>query len=176
MDKDVAPLPGYPTDTGLLLAILEDARADWRLELDYDGSLTPTMGPEVMAWRPWPGGPNLGCELLHIAGVEVFWFEQVVLGREIEEATKRELLWDEVNVDECKWPDPPAEPLSWYLDLLDRYRVRVLESMKSWPALDSQIKGKKRTYSPRWVLGHVIQHESYHGGQVVLLYELWKRR
>ncbi len=25
-----------------------------------------------------------------------------------------------------------------------------------------------------WVLGHVIQHETYHGGQAVLLSRLWR--
>jgi uncharacterized damage-inducible protein DinB len=72
----------------------------------------------------------------------------------------------------------PSQPLSWYLDLHDRFRARTLEAVKSWPPADTlkDRAGEDNQYTPRWVLGHVIQHEAYHGGQIVMLYDLWKNR
>jgi uncharacterized damage-inducible protein DinB len=44
-------------------------------------------------------------------------------------------------------------------------RLRVIWNLTRWV----------HQMSLRWVLGHVIQHEAYHGGQIVMLHDLWKR-
>jgi hypothetical protein len=72
------------------------------------------------------------------------------------------------------WPAPPRRPISWYFELHDRIRARTLESIKQWPAADATREHNGRPRSMRWVLGHVIQHEAYHGGQAVLLNRLWQ--
>lgn len=174
MVKDVAPLPGYQNPYGLLCAILQDATVEWQTEFDWSGDLVPSLGPDVMAWRPYPGGPNIGGQILHMIIAEVAWFEWFVLKREISSEDKELLMWDEIDVDTGTWPDPPSEPMSWYLDLHARYRARTLEAVKQWPAADTVLEGTEHSYSPAWVLGHVIQHEAYHGGQIVMLYECYK--
>jgi len=166
---DAAPLPGYREPYGLLCAILQDGTNEWRLEMDQD------LPAEAMVWQAYPGGHSIGGCILHNVGVEVFWFEQYVLDRVFDAEEKRLLQWDETDVDQWKWAVPPHEPLSWYFALMDRYRARTLESIKEWPDPDKPISydgGKART--PRWVFGHVIQHEAYHGGQAVLLQRLWQ--
>ncbi len=170
MIRDVAPLPGYPEPTGLLCAILLDATTEWRGELDGD------LGPEATTWRARPGGPSMGAILLHMIIVEVFWLEQFVMDLETTAEDKQLLMWNEIDVDAPHWPDAPAQPLSWYFALHDRYRARILEVIKQWPKLDSlkDRPGEDGKYSLRWVLGHVIQHEAYHGGQIVMLNDLWK--
>jgi uncharacterized damage-inducible protein DinB len=168
MAKDVAPLEGFPEPYGLLSAILQDATADWRMELWYD------FGPEVATWRVRPEGQSIGAIILHMICVELYWIEQFALDRTIDAEDKKILMWDEIDVDSGKWPTPPAQPIQWYFELQDRYRARVLESIKSLPAADSLIQWGEEPVTPRWVFGHVIQHESYHGGQIVMLYDLWK--
>jgi len=81
---------------------------------------------------------------------------------------------DEIDVDEWRWPEPPRQPISWYFELQNRIRARTLERIKEWPSPESskELGGHPRTM--RWVLGHVIQHEAYHGGQAVLLNRLWR--
>lgn len=170
MINDVAPLPGYAEPYGLLCAILQDATQDWRWEIPQE------LGAEVTTWRPRPGGPSIGAIVLHMIGAEIFWFEQVALNHKISDADRRELMSDEIDVDEGRWPSPPAQPLSWYLALHDHYRARTLEAIKSWPSAETQILLHARPRSMRWILGHVIQHEAYHGGQIVMLYDLWKNR
>lgn len=178
MVNDVAPLPDYPDPYGLLCAILQDATVEWRGEITWPArtreELDARLGPEVMTWRARPGGQTIGTLILHMIGAELFWFERFALGREITDEDRKVLMSNEIDVDEGIWPDPPAQPASWYFDLHDRYRARTLEAIKEWPSADSMKEHDGWPRSMRWVLGHVIQHESYHGGQIVLLYDLWK--
>lgn len=169
--NDVAPLPGYREPYGLLAAVLQDGTNEWRWEMDQD------LPAEAMVWQAYPGGHSIGGCILHNVAVEVYWFEQYVLDRVFDPEEKRLLQWDDTNVDEWRWATPHHEPLSWYFALMDRFRARTLESIRDWPAPDVPISydgGKART--PRWVFGHVIQHEAYHGGQAVLLQRLWQSR
>lgn len=171
MTRDVAPLPGYPETYGLLAAILQDATQDWRGEL-FD----ETIGPDAMSWQVRPGSYSMGAVMLHMAAVEVFWFEEFPLGRQWDPEERKLLQWDETDVDKGVWASPPAEDFEWYCALLDKVRTRTLNSIKEWPPSDSFISRWEKQTSLRWVFGHVIQHESYHGGQVVMLHELWKSK
>lgn len=170
MTVDAKPLPDYQEPYGLLCAILQDGTNEWRLELD------PRLDEDAIAWQPFPGSHSIGGVVMHIMAVEVFWFEQFVLDLPTDPEELKLTLAKETDVDEGRWPEPPRKPLSWYFEQHDRIRARTLESIKRWPASDSSkaLHGSPRTF--RWVLGHVIQHEAYHGGQAVLLQELWKRQ
>ena len=167
---DAEPLAGYEEPYGLLCAILQDGTNEWRLELD------PALSEDAVVWQPHPGTHSIGAAILHIIGVEIFWFERFVLGLAPDPAERQLLMADEIDVDEWQWPEPPRKPLSWYFELQDRVRARTLEGIKNWPAPDATrtLDGHPRTM--RWILGHVIQHEAYHGGQAVLLSRLWQLR
>lgn len=170
MLSDVKLVEGYPEPYGLLCAILQDGSNEWRRELDLD------VPEEAVIWQAEPGGHSIGGIILHIAAVEVFWFETFALGL-IPDPNEERLLMDaQTQQYEWKWPTPPRQPLSWYFELHDRIRARTLESIKRWPSAETAIAlhGEPRTL--RWVLGHVIQHEAYHGGQAVLLNRLWWRQ
>lgn len=173
MIRDAAPLDGYHEPYGLLASILQDGTRGWREELDWEGN--KEIGPEAVTWQVWPGGHSIGAIYLHMILVEVAWMEEFVLKREPSEEDKRILMWDEFDVDAGKWPVPPHESIEWYYALQDRYRARVLEAIKEWPAPDVLIEGWGKQYTPRWIFGHVIQHESYHGGQIVLVHDLYER-
>jgi len=166
---DAAPLPGYPEPYGQLCAILQDGTNEWRWELD------PNLSEDAIVWQPHPGMHSIGGAILHILQAEVFWFERFALGLPADEEERKLLMCDDTNVDDWTWPEPPRQPLSWYFALQDRIRARTLENIKSWPAPDLPIPHHdNRECTPRWVLGHVIQHEAYHGGQAVLLSRLWE--
>ncbi|MCW5937499.1 MAG: DinB family protein [Fimbriimonadaceae bacterium] len=170
MDRDVAPLPGYREPYGLLCAILQDATNDWRkMELWHED-----LPAEAMTWRIAPGMHSMGAVILHMASVEIYWLEEFVLRRQADPEEVRLLLRAETDVDNNQWPDAPSQPLRWYYELHDRLRARTLESVKEWPGPEERIPMHDFTITPRWVLGHVIQHESYHGGQILMLHDLWK--
>ncbi|HRK21446.1 MAG TPA: DinB family protein [Fimbriimonadaceae bacterium] len=166
---DVAPLPGYSDPYGLLAAILQDGTNEWRGELD------PDLPAEALVWQPLPGEHSIGGIILHIAAVEVFWFEAFALGLETDPAELKLLMDQETVQDEWRWPEPPRQPLSWYFELHDRIRARTLESIKRWPSPETAIQRHGEPRTLRWVFGHVIQHESYHGGQAVLLSRQWEK-
>ena len=169
MPRDAAPLPGYPEPYGLLCSILQDGTNEWRWELDQN------LSEDAIVWQPSPGSHSIGAVILHIIEVEIFWFEHVALGMPMDPEERRLTMADEIDQDAGRWPEPHRKPLSWYFELHDRIRARTLESIKKWPPADSTKEFHGDQITMRWVFGHVIQHEAYHGGQAVLLQELWKR-
>ncbi len=171
MSRVIEPLPGYSEPYGLLAAVLLDGTNEWRWEVDQE------LGPDATTWRARPVGASIGAVFLHIISVEVFWFEQIALGRAMTAEERKQFMVDEIDVDEGRWPDPPAQPISWYFALHDKIRARTLESIREWPPASDVIAWEGRPDRNRtWVLGHVIQHEAYHGGQIVLLCDLWQHR
>ncbi len=167
---DAAPLEGYPEPYAQMLGTLEDGTREWLGELGEDFDLPP----EAMTWRAWPDGPSLGCQMLHLVGVEVFWLQAFPAERQFTEGERGLYLWDDIDVDKPHWPEAPAQPFSWYLNLLREARAKTLEAAKSWPEPEHVFTGKWRSCTMRWVVGHEIQHESYHGGQIIFLNELRK--
>lgn len=167
---DAKPLTGYPEPYDQLAAILIDGTNEWRWELD------PKLGEDAMVWQPHPGFHSIGSIILHIAAVEVFWFERFVLDQTGDPEERKLLMADEIDVDAWSWPAPHLQPLQWYFDLHDGIRARTLESIKRWPAPDASKEWDGTQRTMRWVFGHVIQHEAYHGGQAVLLSRPWELR
>ncbi|MBS1724748.1 MAG: DinB family protein [Armatimonadetes bacterium] len=180
MSREASPLPGYPEPYGLLGAILQDATSDWREELTWfakdRAELDAKLGRDFTTWRVRSGGQTAGAVILHMIIAELYWFEVFALDREVPAEDKALIKWSEINVDEGKWPEPPAEPLSWYFDLQDRFRTQALEAVKSWPSAATTKIHHGNPVSYAWVFGHVIQHESYHGGQILLIHDLWQNR
>lgn len=169
MHQDIAPAPGYPEPYGLLVSMLQDTTSEWR------GELPDEISAEAMMWQPFPGGHSMGAVFLHIIDVEISWLEGFVLGQKMDPEEEALYMTNDIDVDAVKWPTPPSQPLSWYVAEHNKIRTRILESIKRFRPADEPKAGKTRTITPRWVLNHVIQHEAYHGGQIVLLYEMWLR-
>ncbi len=159
---DVSPLPGYPLEYGLLLASLEDSSREWRGELGE-------VPQPLMSWQPYRHAPSIGANLLHIAFVEAWWVESFCLGGEVPTELDSKISLEGTSVDNLMWGTPPDEPLSYYFDLLDTVRQRTLEFVKEFPEPESVKANNWGTMTLRWVLAHVVQHDSYHGGQAVLL-------
>ncbi|HXH60858.1 MAG TPA: DinB family protein [Fimbriimonadaceae bacterium] len=169
MKFDVEPYKGYEEPYGLLCAILDDGTRDWRSQMD------PNLGADAMVWQPHPGMHSIGGCILHVAAIEIRGFERIALGTATDPEERKMLMVDETDIDGINWPKPHHEPLSWYFDLHDRIRARTLESVKKWGPPTTSMKNGDREITLRWVFGHIIQHEAYHGGQALLLQELWKR-
>lgn len=165
---DAKPLEGYLDPYGLLCAILEDGTNEWRSELPQN------LNDKAMVWQAYPGGHSIGGTILHMISAEIYWFEQVVLDLPLDPQESAILHSEAANIDEWEWATPPEKPLSWYFDFQDRIRARMLESIKKWPPSDTTFEHHGRQITARWIFGHVIQHESYHGGQAVLLGRLWQ--
>jgi len=165
---DVSPLEGFDPQLGVLLASLEDSRREWMENLDE-----PT--PEAIVWQQHEGGPSIGALVLHMADCERYWFEQVVAGRPNDPELDAALMSEETDQDHGLWPHPPAKPWPWYLELLGRVSAQAREHLRGESA-ERVIQGRRDRFTVRWVVAHVLEHDAYHGGQLVLLHEDWKRR
>jgi len=159
---DIAPLPGYPEPYGTLLATLQDGSREWRDELGEPD-------PESIVWQPYPKSHSIGGVLLHIAEVEAYWIEEFSLGRTIDPEEAKLYMSAEIDQYAGSWPTPPKEPIGYYFEILEKVRTRTLESVKSFAPPETIIEREWETTTLRWVLAHVIEHDSYHGGQAVLL-------
>ncbi len=164
---DVAPLAGCHPEIGLLGASLVDGTREWRDELEE-------ATVEQIVWQGRPGGHSIGGELLHIAEVEIWWIHHICCGRPMDPAEMEVLMSAQIQQYEGAWPTPPAEPLAWYYARLDSVRERTLKLLPEITDPEKTYSSEKwgSTFTMRWILSHVVQHEAYHGGQAVLLKDL----
>jgi uncharacterized damage-inducible protein DinB len=165
---DVAPTEGLHPELGLLFATLEDGAREWQGELE-------TVSDEAVVWQPFPNGPSIGGIILHMASCSLYWLSEFALGEAVDK-NRPEVAYD-LSMDQYApaWPAPPAKPMSWYLELLaeNRQETRALLARHGDPTR-SHVR-KEETMTFRWIVGHLVQHDCYHGGQIVLLNEMWKQ-
>lgn len=160
---DVAPVPGVDQQLGLLLSMLDDGTREWREELN-------DIPQEAITWQPFEQGHSIGGVILHIADVEAFWIQEIAAQQKLSDDMLRLFMTEDIKQDEVKWPTPPNKPIEWYWDLCDNVRQRTHELVHeiadpmAWSASPDG-----REFTLRWLMHHVITHEAYHGGQVVLL-------
>ncbi|HVL40223.1 MAG TPA: DinB family protein [Fimbriimonadaceae bacterium] len=164
---DVPPVEGFGLEVGALLACLDESTAEWRENLGE-----PPV--EAIVWQPAAGFHSIGGVLLHLIDVEAYWFETFAAGRARPPGEAEALMSESTHQYGVQWPVPPSEPIAWYLDLHDRVRSRVRRGLRD---IDPQQVLARKHYDAtlRWVVAHVAGHDAYHGGQAVLLHELWKK-
>ncbi len=146
----------------LLLAVLEGGTQEWLEELGE-------VSDAEIVWQPFPGGHSVGALILHIADVEAHWLHEVAAGAARTPGEAATLLSEETDQYAIRWPAPPRQPLAWYLAQRAAVRARTLELVAALTDLERVSVRGEEEFTLRWLLSHVIQHESYHGGQAVLL-------
>jgi uncharacterized damage-inducible protein DinB len=166
---DLPTIPGMHPAYGQMASMLADATREWREYLER-------VEPAALVYQPFAGGHSMGAVMLHMADVEAYWIEKFLLGMDRDPGELAEFLSEETKQDEVDWPTPPLAPLSYYFGLQDGVRKRTLENLARLPDPDWQKERSDYVATAGWVVNHVIGHESYHGGQVVLLHELYLRR
>jgi uncharacterized damage-inducible protein DinB len=167
---DVEPASGYPLEYGLLISTLQDGTRKWREELG-------DVGEDAIVWQPYKSGHSIGAVILHMIDVEAFWIETATLGRERSAEELKELLSEETDQYGFNWVVPPRKPIDYYFEMQDKVRARTLESIKSFPDPSTVIQREhwSSSMTVRWILNHVVAHEAYHGGQVVMLKTLFEK-
>ncbi len=164
---DVKPTPGLHPELGVLLASLDDSTREWRDELG-------DVPVDAITWQPFPGGHSIGGILLHIAEVEAYWIEEFAAGHKLSKEDQERFMSEQILQYDVQWPTPPAQPLSHYYGILDEVRQRTYRRMSEVNTPERVYERRDETYTMRWILSHVVQHDSYHGGQAVLLKLIWE--
>lgn len=170
---DVPLVAGLNVQIGLLIAMLDDNTNNWRGELGE-------VSQETVVWQPFPGTHSIGGLLLHIADVEANWIHEVGAGALRSEEELSALLSRETQQYQVQWPIPPTQPLSWYYAQQDAVRThtrKLITALNDPEHVGTRQTAQNKTeFTLRWLLHHVLTHESYHGGQAVLLSILHERQ
>ena len=168
---DLQPVPDLHPEIGRLLAMLDDNTVEWRRELaEID------VPQDAIGWRPFPKGYNIGAVMFHIAEAEIFWLHDIAAGQPMGEDWQRTFMVEAIDQYEFDWPTPPDEPLDWFYEQLDGVRAKTRELIGAINDPEHVCQRGDRSFTLRWVLHHVIQHEAHHGGQITLLGMAHKHR
>lgn len=155
-------------ELGVLVAALEDGTREWRGELGEPSDA-------AVVWQPFPNGPSIGGIILHMAGCEWYWLNKFVSG-EPEPGDDPAITYDgTLDQDAVQWPTPPAKPIGWYFDVLSERRAKSIEMIRNHGQPERVYSRHDCEVTYGWILAHLVQHDSYHGGQAVLLHEMFKK-
>jgi uncharacterized damage-inducible protein DinB len=153
-------------------------------------TLTRRVGeatPEELEWQLRPGTNTIGMLLAHLAVVEVYWVEAVGRGIESDEEADRVVQGIlGIRMEEDGMPlskdgtHPPSlagKTLADYLEILRRARSATHRTLRSW---DDRMLAETRRVDGRevslvWLLYHLVEHFSYHLGQIAQL-DSFRRR
>jgi len=172
-----APESFKSQQVGLFVAQLDDQNR--RLLKDVEG-----ITPAELEWQSAPGLNTIGMLLTHIALVEAWWIHVGPLAAGSVEAAAEPLPGilgitfkdDGLPIEEAGGQPPKVlagRDLSFYEDLLRKARNFTKECTVSMTDADldrtGSLKrgdGSKGTYTVRWVLYHLLEHEAAHYGQI----------
>ena len=169
MDKfDLEVDPNLNVEIATLIAALADGTREWRENLEVPSQ-------EAMMWSPYPNGPSIGGLILHMASCEQYWLVKFAEGAEIPDGDPSWAYDETLDQFAPHWPLPPNESLDWYYRVHDEVRVRILETVRAHADPYSVHLGRTSSVTYRWILAHLVEHDSYHGGQAVLLHEMYKK-
>ena len=160
------PASAHP-EIAPMLATMIDGTREWVEELE-------DVTDEFLAWRPYPGGYCAGGLLMHMMSCDRLWIDKVILKTE-PDATDPAMIYDELQSNSGgTWPDPPAESWDWYWELFQKHRRLTLEQLSAIKDPSAIVQEHERSdYSLAWIVAHLVQHDSYHGGQIVMLNQMW---
>ena len=164
---DLEARAGVDGDLGVLIATLLDGGREWRENLG-------NPSPEAVVWQPYPNGPSIGGLILHIASCEWYWLGNFANG-EPEPVGNSAIEYD-LALDQYgpHWPAPPAQPIEWYFEILAAQRAQTVEMIRAHGNPKRTLPRKDYEVTYEWIVAHLVEHDSYHGGQAVLLHEMRK--
>ncbi|MBN8207212.1 DinB family protein [Bacillus sp. NTK071] len=119
--------------------------------------------------------PTVGAYLLHIAQIELWWVKNALMGESVTEEEKRNFYFQEKQIISA----PDDKELSWFLarlaearDLIRDYFNRLSDVEYRKPGPEVIVNGERHSYSPEWVISHLIDHEAYHRGQAAMVLKM----
>jgi len=133
------------------------------------------ISKEQLFEKPLGNEFPIGSYLMHLAECEIFWLE-VLSGITQPEDLKKRSYYD-VWYDAFKDASPPlfAIEISEYHEVMNEARKNLLDYMATMKdsELDEMVTFKsgsgERTFSKKWIIYHLIEHEAHHRGQMFML-------
>ncbi len=161
--SDSSTKPVHP-EVATYINMLKQSTGEWRWMLGTD------VTPEQISHQAYPEAHSIGAVLLHMADSEAIWTMEVLEGGAVPASLKEELLADQTDVWNGKWPVAPSKPLEYYYEIQDRVRENTLRVLAGLTDIDKEVTAWGNPFTIRWILGHMVSHDSQHGGQAILLH------
>jgi uncharacterized damage-inducible protein DinB len=157
---------GLHPDVALLIASLNDSTREW---LDNFESIPD----ERMLWQPFAQGPSIAALMAHLIGAEDRWIRGIVFGEDAKEGLDDILAYNmALDIDSYVFGEPPFKPFAEYLDQLRVRREAWVQRLIGLTPKQVFRSARGNEFSLEWILAHLVQHDAYHGGQIVMLNEL----
>ena len=160
---------GFTPGIGLYVSGMEEVREQVR---DAVAELTG----EKFNRAAFLGAHSIGALVLHIGEAEWWWMQCNVAGHELTDEDRKAPFWD--VLDEPEAFRRRGYTADFCLKQLDNIRdqTRALLATFNDNDLERIISYKRRgqihEQSLRWILHHLIDHESQHKGQILMLKRL----
>lgn len=160
---------GFDPELAVLIAAWRDGTREWQEEMG-------DVEDAAVTWQFGADRVSIGSLLLHMIDCDEGWIRESMFGEDLSIEPIEALQHARgIDVDARTFPEPPAWPFAKYVELMAESRARLIEKLKPLRAADFYISRGGNKLSYRWVISHLVQHDSYHGGQIVLLHEEYKK-
>lgn len=165
----LTPHPGLSTGIGYYMSGMEEVR----------GQLVDAVKniPNELIGKPaFLGAHSIGGLVLHIGEAEWFWMQMVVSGHKLTEEDRAAAYWD--ILDEIDRVSSRGFSTEFCLLEIEKIRNQTRDLLFSYNDSDLERiisferRGKTTEHSLRWILHHLIDHESQHKGQILMLKRL----
>lgn len=162
MDKLDSVSQGH--DSGLtmlaLLDMLDASTHFWRSDLGH-------VSDAVVAWQPSEHGHSISSMLLHMADIESFAVDEVVLGTPRSEAVLEMFGAEFVHAKLGEWPPAMEASLEWHFAIQDAIRSVTHVSLSGRNPAEVVDHPKWGALTLGALILRMIHHEAYHAGQLM---------
>lgn len=161
--------PGLSTGIGYYLGGMEEVRSQVV-------AAVKNISDEQIGKPAFLGAHPIGSLVLHIGEAEWFWMQMVFSGHQLTDEDKGMPCWD--ILDDAERISRNGYTTEFCLLEAERIRNQTRDVLFSCSDKDLdrfvtyERNGKTTEYNLRWILHHVIDHESQHKGQILMLKRL----
>ena len=160
--------PSSKSEVALLVAMMDATTKSWKDDLRG-------ISEKEFRWQAKKGGHSIAMMILHCVIAECWWIQSVTLGKDMDMKFINALGYKRMDIANGVWGTPLKKPKAWYLKQMTDIRKKTKKSMRGLKPSHTG-DGRGKTFTLRWVLHHLVEHEAYHSGQMTLLRELYRKR
>lgn len=157
------------SEVDLLVAMMNATTKSWKDELRG-------ISDTEFRWQAKKGAHSIAMIILHCVMAEHWWIQNVTLGKDLDMNVFNDLGYKRMDIANGIYGPPLKKPKAWYLKQMTDIRRKTKAAMKGLKSSHVGVGREGNTFTLRWVLHHLVEHEAYHSGQMTLLRELYKKR
>ncbi|MCA1602932.1 MAG: DinB family protein [Acidobacteria bacterium] len=163
------PAAGFSPGIGFFVSGMDEVRE--QLQQAVEGMTNQELGRRAV-----PGAHSIAALVLHIGEAEWWWMRCNVSGHKLTPKDRQAPYWDVL-----KDPDSFASKhysAKFCLDEIAKIRNQTRDLLASFNdddlerIISFERRDERHEHSLRWILHHLIDHESQHKGQILMLKRL----